>query len=147
MFIIDDRFSKVKMYEKESIVPFPLSRIKLFVQVKYKNIQFCSTCRYMPHLYCIFHQEMITVKCDTVSTEKVSSNSVIKKTLRGSVFKNCSNCNMNGMFIYTVFFFCQNGFPRYRPLDSHKKYSICNNSNQKYCMIFFKDKIEIKNTV
>ena len=35
MFIIDDRFSKVKMYEKESIVPFPLSRIKLFVQVKY----------------------------------------------------------------------------------------------------------------
>ena len=54
MFIIDDRLSKVKMYEKESIVPFPLSRIKLFVQVKYKNIQIYSTCRCMPHLYCIF---------------------------------------------------------------------------------------------
>ena len=92
-----------------------------------------------------FHQEMITIKCDTVSTENVSSYTVIKKTLRGSVSKNCSKCNIN-VHIYCILFY-QNDFSRYWPLDSHKKYSICNNSNQKYCMIFFKDKIEIKNTV
>ena len=92
-----------------------------------------------------FHQEMFTVKCDTVSIEKVSSYTVIKKTLRGSVSKNCSKCNIN-VHIYCILFY-QNDFSRYWPLDSHKKYSICNNSNQKYCMIFLKDKIEIKNTV
>ena len=45
---------------------------------------------------------MITIKCDTVSTEKASSYTVIKKTLRGSVSKNCSKCNMN-VHIYCIF--------------------------------------------
>ena len=49
-----------------------------------------------------FNQEMITIKCDTVSTEKASSYTVIKKTLRGSASKNCSNCNMN-VHIYCIF--------------------------------------------